>query len=113
MKRVVFMGGYDADERLAIVEQLFAEGAHSCADRAKNWWAEKEVLFFDDKNKELTYSDEDYGREKITCNPGAYVEVAVKLERSIKASIVALPPAQITHEGYYYTRSSMAPCTGS
>ena len=113
MKRVVFMEGYDADERRAIVERLFADGFKSPIGREVKWWAEKEVIFIDDETKLLTHSGEDYARTKLISDPDKYVEVDVKLERVVIATIVPLPPTEIVHEGYCYVRRGIAPCAGS
>ena len=113
MKRVVFTDGFVADERRAIVERLFADGFKSAIGREVKWWAEKEVIFIDDETKLLTHSGEDYARTKLISDPDKYVEVDVKLERVVIATIVPLPPTEIVHEGYCYVRRGIAPCAGS
>lgn len=113
MKRVVFMEGYDADERRAIVERLFADGFKSPIGREVKWWAEKEAIFIELETKILTHSNEDYARTKLINDPNKYVEAGVKLERVVIATIVPLPPAEIVHEGYCYIRRGVAPCASS
>ena len=113
MKRVVFTDGFVADERRAIVERLFADGFTSAIGWEVKWWAEMEVIFIDDETKLLTHSGEDYARTKLISDPDKYVEVDVKLERVVIATIVPLPPTEIVHEGYCYVRRGIAPCAGS
>lgn len=113
MKRVIFMGGFVADERSAIVERLLADGFEPAVGKEVIWWAEKEAIFIDDETKILTHSDKDYARTKLINAPNKYVEAGVKLERVVIATIVPFPPAEIVHEGYCYIRKGVASCTGS